>query len=187
MKQGNKKKQPKTLREYKKWRNLHIGLKAAVYPLSVSPFAIELIANWNTWFPANKDNTSIGIGLALALVTTFISVFAVIKKDSELMKKIGPFVALAFGMILWGSVAILLSTVLMELGKLLIFSGCGIIAAAVDDAVDKAVVKEKYEFTKALADEAGFTKRGKWQNEAKKQAEYDKEKYEQEYEFIPHD
>lgn len=184
---AQKSKAPATLREYKKWRNLHYGLKASVVPTALTPFAIELIANWSAWFPENKDGTSVGIGLAMALVSTFASVFALTKKDTEFMKKIGPFLPLAIGFIMWGAVLFMLSSVLYEMGKLLIFSGCGILGSAVEDAVEKAAVSEKYEYMKKLADDAGFTRKGRWQKEQEAQAEYDKEKYKEELKFIPHD
>lgn len=161
-----------TERQYKRWRNIHFALKTAPYPTVLCPFAIELGVNWQTWF-LNTDSTSIGLGLAMAIVSTLASIFAIIKRDSETMKKIGPFISVGVAFLMWGAVCLFLASVLNELGKLLIFAGCGILGAAVEDAVDNQVVEEKYLYMKKLMDENGLSKKGEWQVNAEKQARTD--------------
>lgn len=175
MSRKTKEPQFETVRKYKAYRNAHYALKVVPYPTAIAPFAIQLGLNWNVWFPGDKDGTTVGIGLAMALLTTLLSVLAIAKKDSEFMKKVGPFVSVGFAFLAWGAVCLFLASVLTELGKMLIYSGCGILAAAVEDAVDKAVVKEKYLFMKDLADSKGLSKKGEWQQTAIAQAEADAE------------
>lgn len=184
MEKKNKRPLTKTEIAYRRYKAAHIALKIAPYPTAMTPFAVELIVNWKTWFPENQDNTSIGLGLAMAIVTTVLSVLAVSKKDSEFMKKVGPFVSVGVAFLVWGAVCIFLSNVLMELGKLLCFAGCGILGAAIEDAVDKLAIKPKYDFIKEQADKNGLTKKGEWEEQVEAQAKEDKQR---KLEFIPHD
>ena len=186
MAKGNKTKQPKTLRDYKKWRNIHYGLKAAPFATVTVPLGIEIGVNWNEWFTI-EDKMSVAFGLILAVITTILSVLAIAKKDSELMKKVGPFISLGIGFLLWGAVCWFLSSLLYQLAYLLITAGSSILVASIEDAVDKGMVYEKYEYTKQLAEENGFTKKGKWKKQAEAQAAYDAEKYQEQVRFIPHD
>lgn len=178
MSRKNKPQDSATIKQYKKYRNAHYALKVAPFPTVLTPFAVELGFNWGEWFGEGKDNTSIGLGLAMAIVTTVLSVLAIVKKDSELMKKIGAFVSVGIMFLAWGAICILLASVLTELGTLLLYSGAGIIGAAVEESVDKAVVKEKYEFMLDLVNKNGLSKKGEWQHDMSVQAEADKnEKY----------
>ena len=183
---AKKNNEPQTLKEYKKWRNIHYGLKVAPVVTVAAPLGAEIGINWNDWF-AQEDKFSVAFGLVLAVITTVLSVLAIVKKDSEVMKKVGPFISLGIGFLLWGAVCWFLSTLLFQLAYLLITAGISILAAAIEDGVDKAVVKEKYEYLKQLADDNGFTKKGKWEMERKAQAEYDAKKYQEQVRFIPHD
>ena len=177
---------PPTLRQYRKYRNIHYGLKSASIPTLVAPFGIELGVNWQTWFQRAEDKVSIAVGLFLALVTTLLSGLAIAKRDSELMKKIGPFYALGVLFCLLGVINLLLAQLLYDLGWLLVAAGASIMAVAIEDTVDKSVVKEKYEYSKKIADEYGFTAKGKFEEETRIQAEYDKEKM-GEVRYHPHD
>lgn len=168
----NKEESP-TVKSYKRWRNAHRALKAVEFSAPIAPFGVTLGVNWNEWFPQDGNHVSVGVGLVLAFGSLIVSILALMKKDSEFMKSVGIFIPIAFGFIAWGSVCVLLSSVLMELGKAMIFTGCGVIASALSDSVDRAVVKEKYEYMKKLADENGLSKKGEWQKAARKQAKQD--------------
>ena len=185
MAKKNKEKPNATIREYKKWRNLHFGLKAAVFPTAISPLAIEVIVNANTWFPEGKDHTTPAFGFAMALLATIGTVLAIVKKDSEIMKKVGAFVSIGIGLVVWGLVFKVLAMAFNDVGNALIYAGAGVIASAIEDTADKLVVKEKYEEMKKLADDNGFTKKGRWKEERRIQAEYDKKKNPVRY--VPHD
>jgi len=185
-KNKEKKQEPYTLKQYKKYRNIHYALKVAPFVTVAAPLGIEIGVNWNEWF-AQQDKFSVAFGLCLAVITTILSVLAIAKKDSELMKKIGPFISLGIGFLMWGAVCWFLSNLLYQLAYLLITAGLSILSASIEDAVDKQMVKEKYETMKQLADDNGFTKKGKWKAEAQAQAEHDAKKYQEEVRFIPHD
>lgn len=187
MTKKSKQQEPKTLRDFKKYRNLHYGIKIGEFVAPFVPFAIALGFNWNDWFPENGNHTSVGIGLVLAIASLAISILMMMKKDSDLMKKVGVFIPIAFGFIAWGVVCILLSTVLLELGKSLLATGIGIAVSAVSDTVDKTIVYEKYCYLKNLATENGLTKQGKWQMDAEAQAKYDGEKQRNTVRYVPHD
>lgn len=177
----NKKSLSKTEQEYRKWKNIHRGLKIAIVPTTIAPMAATIGVNWNQWFKY-EDKLSVAFGLVLAIITTVLSVVAILKKDSELMKKIGPFVTLGIGMMLWGGVCLLLAALLDELGRLLVIAGSSILAAACEDIVDKQVVLPKYEYMVKLADETGISKKGQWQQKMEAQAQ--EEGY---VRFVPHD
>lgn len=181
-----KNKQPKTLKDYKNWRNLHYGLKAAPVATVAAPLGIEVGLNWNDWFKV-EDKLSVGLGLILAVITTILSVIAITKKDSELIKKAGPFISLGIAFLLWGAVCWLLYSLLYQLAYLLLTAGTSILVAAIEDSVDKWLVVEKYETMKKLADEKGFTKKGKWQKQVELQAELDSREYEDDTRYYPHD
>jgi len=181
-----KEKPSKTVRDYRKWRNVHVALKATEYAAPFVPFGVTLGVNWGSFFPETGGNhTSVGIGLVLAVASLAMSVLAVSKKDTDFMKKIGPIIPIAFAFIAWGVVCILLSTVLMELGKALASTGAGLIASAVADTVDNAYVGERYGFLRNLTDENGLSKKGKWQQQARIQAQIDAER--EAVQFVPHD
>lgn len=177
----------KTMREYRKWKRLHYSLKATEYVAPFAPFAITAGVNYNEWFYTGNEPTKIAFGFVMAVASLALSVVTMAKKDSEFMKKVGIFIPIAFGFLSWGLVCVLLSTILMELGKALLATGAGILAAATADTADKTVVEEKYEYMKQLADENGLTKKGEWQMNAKAQAEYDGEKKRKTVRYIPHD
>lgn len=182
MAKKNRRQLTQTEKAYRRYRNAHIALKIAPYPTAFTPFAIELAANWKTWFPEGQNNTSVAIGLCMAIMTTMLSVLAIAKKDSDLMKKVGPFVSVGLAFLAWGAVCIFLSSVLMELGKMLVFAGCGILGAAVEDTVDKQLVLPKYKFIKEEATKNGLTNQGEWQKKITEQAEADGR-----IRYIPHD
>lgn len=186
-KRNSKKKEPlpPSVREYRKWRNLHYGLRVASYASPFVPFGVALGVNWNEWFPPDANATPTAIGLVMAVATLALSVVAMCNKDSEQMKKIGVFIPIGFAFLAWGVVCVLLSNILMELGKALLFTGVGILASAVEDSVDRTVVKEKYLYMKDLVDSNGLTESGAWKQEQKQQAEHDGQK--QKVRFIPHD
>ena len=173
----------KTEKDLRKYKAIHYSLKAAPFATVMVPFGVELGVNWNKWFPQGQNNTYVAIGLSMSVLSTILSVLAIAKKDSDFMKKVGPFVTLAIGFMMWGAVCVFLSSVLMELGLLLIYAGCSIIGASIEDVVDKAVVKPRYLKLKAVADENGLTKSGEWELEVEEQAKKDKKKLE----FVPYD
>lgn len=177
----NKKQLSKTEQEYRKWKRTHFALKAAPFPTVVAPFAVIIGVNWNDWFK-HEDKISVALGLILAVITTVLSVVAITKKDSELMKKVGPFISLGIGFLMWGAVCIFLAALLQDLGYLLLTAGSSILVAAVEDAVDKQLVLPKYEYMVKLADETGISKKGQW--EAEMEAKAKDEGY---VRFVPHD
>lgn len=173
----NKEELPSTLKEYKKWRNIHYSLKVLPYPTIAVPFAVEMGLNWDSWFGESVPWT-VPTGFVMALLSTILSILAISKKDSELMKKIGPFASVGLAFLAWGVVCLCLASVLTEFGYLLVYSGLSILGAAVEDAVDNAVVEEKYQYMKKLADTNGLSKKGEWMKSKKEQAQEDyKTKY----------
>jgi len=173
MARKNKSPELSTVRKYKTLRNVHYALKVAPYPTAIAPFAVQLGVNWNDWFPAEKDGTTVGIGLAMALMTTILSVLAIAKKDSDFMKKVGGFVSVGVAFLAWGAVCIFLASVLSELGKMLVFTGLGVLGAAIEESVDKTVVQPRYAFMKNVVDSNGLSKKGEWEHQILAQAERD--------------
>lgn len=181
----NKEKPSKTITDYRRYRNIHYALKATEYVAPFAPFGVMLGLNWNTWFPAGKDSTSVAVGLVMAIASLIMSVLAIAKKDSAFMKKVGAFIPVAVAFLGWGLVCVLLSNILMELGKSLMCTGAGIIASATADVVDKEAVGEKYLYLKSLCDDNGLSKEGEWREKAKVQAEKDAEQ--KRVRYVPHD
>lgn len=186
-KEKNKKQVPVTVKQFKKWRNIHIALKATEYVAPFAPFAVMLGVNWNQWFPQDGNHVSVGIGLVMAVASLAISIIAMSNKDSDFMKRVGVFIPIAFGFLAWGLVCVLLSSVLGEFGKAMMATGAGILASATADATDRNVVKEKYEFMKGLMDEHGLSKQGEWKQNAEEQAKYDGDKKASRVRYVPHD
>ena len=182
MAKRNKKQEPKTLRTYKRLRNTHYALKVAPFVTSAVPFAVEAGVYGNEWFTP-KEAGSAATGLILAVLTTLATVLAVAKRDSEFMKKLGPFIPLGIGFLVWGVVCLIIADLLNQFGYLLIAAGSSILVAAVEDTLDKTLVKGKYEYMKKLADDNGYTKKGKWEAEQKAIAESERE----EIVYVPHD
>ena len=187
MARKNKEPLSPTMKSYKRWRNAHIALKATEYSAPFVPLGIVLGVNWNEWFPQNGEHTSVAVGLIMALASTVVAVAAIVKKDSDFMKKIGLFIVFAFEFIGWGIVCVLLSKIALELGKALICTGAGLIATATADVVDKSAINNKYLEMKKLVDDNGLSKWGEWKERAKIQAEYDGEKKKETVRYVPHD
>ena len=191
MKKPEKRNKPevsKTIKEYRKWRNGHVALKASEYSAPILAFGVSIGVNWQEWFPADENPTSAAIGLIMAIATLSISVLAVAKKDSDFMKKIGAIIPIAFAFVSWGVVCILLADVLLQLGKALLFTGVGLIVSAVTDTADANYVSERYLYLKELAEDNGLTNKGEWKQEAKAQATLDGEQAKaKQVRYVPHD
>jgi len=164
-----------SVKEYKKWRNIHYSLKSAPYASVAIPLGAEAGVNWSEWFgdKTSQNHVSIGFGLGMAIVTTLLSVLAIAKKDSDTMKKIGPYYSVGVAFLMWGFVFYLLSSIAYDAAFLLIYAGAGILAAAIESNIDAAYVKERYEIAKKAMDDNGLSKKGEWKQSLEAQAKKD--------------
>lgn len=163
-----------TLKQYHKFVAIKYSLKSGTYLFAVVPFFAELGVNWNAWF-SNKDTApSIGTGFAMLIVTTVLSLLAILKKDDEFMKKFSPLFYIAVIFIMWAATFMFLATIMNEMGKMLMYASIGILAGAISDETEKTVVEPKYKLYKELAHNAGLTNTGAFEKHAREQAEKDR-------------
>lgn len=165
----------KSVREYKKWRNVHYSLKAAPFAFVLVPLGTEIGVNWGTWFAEDtgNDKVSLAFGLVMAVISCLLSVLMLAKKDSDLMKKIGPYYAVGAWFLVWGATFYLLYSILYQMAELFIWAGVSVLAGAIADTVDNNVAEQKYKDAKAIVDKYGLSNYGEWKLKLDKQAQRD--------------
>ena len=160
-------------KERKKMSTLHkrnafkfggYGLKGGSYAAPLVPVVTMVGINWNEWFIQSKQGWQVGTGFIMLIISTLLTYLAIAKKKN-LLTKVSAFWSVAIIIICWATSFLFLSSILHELGFMLLYIGFGLIASACMDEVDQRVMKPKYEFYKGLVTEYGLDKR-----EVRKQA-----------------
>lgn len=164
-----------TVKKYKKYKNLHRGLKAASYGACLVPFGIELGVHWNEWFKPSDGQISIGVGFGMLLVSTLATLVAVMKKDEEFMKKYSPLFYVAVIVSLWAGSFMFLSSIMSEMGQMLLYTAIGVAVGAVTDEVNTLSVKPQYEKYEKLINEYGLTDKAEDELNIVKQAKKDQQ------------
>ena len=171
------KKQPrktKTQRKLAGWKFLRGFMKGSKYVVAETPAAVMVAVNHKDWFPTVTQTVSVSTGFSMFCITILLSVFLIGKK-SETYKKISPFLTAAIYLIIFGVICLFLSSILTDLGWLLLYTGIGMVVAVCEDTLERNAVSKKVEYWNGVLSEAGLN--DKENNEkAKKAADVKKAK-----------
>lgn len=176
-------------KEKKKMSTLHkrnwlkvgkFSLKGGAYAAPLVPVGIEVGINWNEWFVQSKSGIHVASGFIMLIISTLLTYFSIAKKKN-LLKEVSAFWNVAIIVICWAISLLFLSSILSDLGFMLLYIGFGLIASATMDEVEERVIEPKYEFYRGLVTEYKLDKR-EVRKEQKKQEKIDQAKVEAELE-----
>lgn len=164
----SKKPKSKTKSLYRRWRVAKAGLYVGTYTLPLVPASTMLMENWNEWF--NNDEWSIGLGFGMLLLTVFITIYGVAKRDKIMNDHVSPIYYLAFLLGLWAIVLMFLASIANEFGQMLLYTCFGLVGGASCDQLRKSKVDNEVEFYRQIICEAGLDERLKIKQEKKEMA-----------------
>ena len=164
-----------TLKQFHKFSAIKYSLKGSTYLFAVVPFFAELGVNYQAWFGNESTAPSIGMGFGMLIASTVLTILAVVKKDEEFMKKFSPLFYIAVIFLAWAAAFMFLSSIMSEMGKMLMYAACGILAGAISDESEETLVEPKYRLYKELAHNSGLTNSGAFEKHAREQAEKDRQ------------
>ena len=141
-------KAPTTIREYRKWKAIHLAAQAGVFVFPVIPAAIVTGINWNDWF-ANAG-PSLPLGFITLVASVVMGVVGMIKKKELFGGAVTGvlYVALLFACV--GMSFKFLASLCNEIANMVLYIAAGILCAAVGDQADKTLVEPMVEEYKGL-------------------------------------
>lgn len=140
---------------YKKWKFARYSLKTSTYLLPLVPEGIILGINWNEWF-SSQQGWSIGLGFGSLLVTIFVTILGIAKRDEFFNKNVSALFYLSGLMAMWAVVLMFLASIANQFGIMLLYTSMGICAGAVCDQVNRMVVIPESEWYKKMIIEVGL-------------------------------
>ena len=139
-------------------------LKAGKYVLKVGsvgaplvPVAVETGIHWDEWFN-NSGGIHVGMGFIMLALSTLLTYMSIAKKK-KLLEKFSAFWSVAIILVCWASALLFLSSILHQLGFMLLYIAFAVIASAVMDETETRVVEKELEFYNRLVDENGLDRR----------------------------
>ncbi len=154
-------------KERKKMSTLHkrnalrfgkYALKTTSYAAPVVPVGIEVGMNFDEWFIKNNQGIHVAFGFIMLIFSTVLTYLS-IAKHKKLFEKYSAFWQVALILICWAVAFLFLSSILNQLGMMLLYIGLSLIASATADEVDNHVIEEKLTFYQGLVSEYGLDKR----------------------------
>lgn len=159
----------KTLQKRNSLRVAKYSLKIGSFAMPLIPFSIIVGVNANDWF-ATTDGFSIGMGLAMLLVSTLIT-YLVAAKKTKIFEGFSGFWSACIIIVCWGVCLLFLGTIINELGSMLLYVGLSLLASAIMDETESRVVEEKLEFYNELVSANNLDKKEVAKKKEKEQAE----------------
>ncbi|MCK9577608.1 MAG: hypothetical protein M0R51_17010 [Clostridia bacterium] len=163
---------------YNKWRTLKWSLYGGTYTLPLVPAMVMVGVNWDEWVAQSRNAWSIGLGFGMLLLTVFITILGIAKKDEVINKIASPLFYFAGILALWAFSLLFLSRIASEFGYMLLWTCLGLLAGASADQVNRSLVKKELAFYKKLIVDVGLdskTEKRKLQKQlAKEEAEREK-------------
>lgn len=163
-----RKEKSRTKALYRRWRVAKGSLYVGTYTLPLVPASVMLTNNWNEWF--NNDQWSIGLGFGMLLLTVFITIFGVAKRDKVMSENVSSIYYLAFLLGLWSIVLMFLASIANEFGLMLLYTCFGLVGGGTCDQLRKVKVDSEVEFYRQIIVEAGLDERLKIKEQKKEQA-----------------
>lgn len=188
-----KEKKPKsrTLRKRNSLRAAKYSLKAGAYVAPLVPVAVETGIHWQDWF-STSAGFHVGSGFVMLMLSALLTYLAIAKKK-RLLEKFSAFWGVAIIIASWAVSLLLLSSILHQIGMMLVYIALSVMASATMDEVETRAVEKELAFYEKLVSENGLDprqvakeakreeKRRLAEEEAKAAAESEKVR------FIPHD
>lgn len=166
-----------TIKALKKYRGIKYGMKAGTYLSCMTPSAIILGVNWDDWFgaasQAEGSAPSIGVGFGMLAVSTIATIVAVMKRDSDFMKKFSALFYVAILCALWAVSFMFLSSIMNEMGQMFLYIAYGVACGGIFDEGSEIAIKPRYEFLVDLADKNGLTRNGSFKEKQYKRLKED--------------
>ncbi len=154
-------------KEKKKMSTLHkrnwlkvgkVGLKGGAYAAPFVPMVVMTGINWDEWFIQSKSGIHVATGFIMLIVSTLLTYLSIAKKKN-LLEKVSAFWNVAIIVICWAVSLLFLSSILSDLGFMLLYIGFGVIASACMDEVEARIIEPKYQEYKQLVSDYGLDKR----------------------------
>lgn len=124
-----KEKKPLTIKQQqRRERIIQRSLFISEFVAIPIPYLIMTAVNWNEWIVYNPDPWKIGLGGGIAMALMSISVLLVTAKKENKEITSG-YIALIVGWYAFAFVFMLLSSILMEIYKVMFIGGSGMLAA----------------------------------------------------------
>ena len=134
------------------------GLKGGAYAAPLVPVVTMVGINWQEWFIESKNGIHVATGFIMLIVSTLLTYLSIAKKKN-LLKEVSAFWNVAIIIICWAVSLLFLSSILSDLGFMLLYIGFGLVGSAIMDETEARVIEPKYEFYKGLVTEYGLDKR----------------------------
>lgn len=129
----------------------------AKFGMPFVPATIMTIINWDEWFA--QTNGGLPLGFLTLVVATIISIIGIMKKDALVQKNVSPLFVFALALFCVAASFLWLSNVMYQAGMMFLWTACAVVAAAVDDQVQKSVVEPNLAFYKDLVIRGGLDKK----------------------------
>lgn len=145
-------KKQRTIKQIKnRERIAQYALFASEFIAIPTPFLIMGAVNFDEWFVQNPESWKIGLGggIAVALMSIAVLLVAAKKENKEIT---GGYIALVLGWYAFAFVALLLSQILMEIYKIMLIGGSGMLAAFGLDTASKSFAKKADKHKLAIAE-----------------------------------
>lgn len=166
-----------TVSNYRKWIFAKNSLYIGKYAAPVVPAAIVTTINWDEWFA--KSNSSLPLGFATLLISIFLTVFSITKKDKIVEKNVSPLFAIALILATWAVTFMFLGNLMNEMGTMLLYTCAGVIAGAASDEVYMKVATQRVKEYKNLVEKNNLSTASKKKAERKAKAEAEKKELEE--------
>ncbi len=164
-----KKPKSKTLAKRNGLRAAKYSLKAGAFAAPVVPIVVETAINWDEWFN-NSNGIHVGTGFIMMVISTLLTYLAVAKKK-KLLEKFSAFWSVAIILVCWAVALLFLSSILQELGFLLLYISFGVVASAIMDETEDRVVEANLTFYEGLVAENGLDRKQEKKEQKRKLAE----------------
>lgn len=144
----NKKPKSKTLSKRNGLRVAKYSLKAGTYAAPLVPVAVETGIHWDEWFN-NSNGFHVGGGFIMLILSTLLTYLMVAKKK-KLLEKFSAFWSVAIILICWATSLLLLSSILHQIGFMLLYIAFAIVGSAIMDETETRVIEENLSFYEGL-------------------------------------
>lgn len=144
---------------YNKLRAIKWSLYGGTYVLPLVPAAVMVGVNWESWVAQTRNGWSLGLGFGMLLLTIFITILGIAKKDEVINKVASPLFYFAGVLGLWAFSLLFLASIAHEFGLMLLYTCAGLLAGATADQVNRSYIKKEVAFYKKLIIDSGLDKK----------------------------
>lgn len=147
-------KRTKTQKVLRNWKTAKVFSKIGTFALPFVPATTITIINAPEWF--KEKPWSIGVGLASLVISLFITVCVVLKKDQMFKNKAHYFFPLALILICFGVSFMFLASIGHELGTMFVYTALGVAGGGASGQLEKSLIAKKIEWHEYVLKEAGL-------------------------------